>query len=104
MNIRIQIISMIFSFVFGIFFSMFTNVNYKYLFSKNIVFKTVFTFIYIIDCALLYFLIIKKINNGIVHLYFLLFIGGGFLVGLLKFNRFVDKLKYCLKNVKKRKK
>ncbi len=104
MNIKIQIISIIFSFVFGIIFSLLTNLNYKYLFSKNKVYKVFFTFIYILDATLLYFIIIKKINNGIVHLYFLLFIGLGFLVGLLRLTKYTNKLKKCLKSVKLRKK
>lgn len=104
MNIKVQIISILFSFVFGIIFSLLTNINYKYLFSKNKIYKIFFTFIYILDATLLYFIIIKKINNGIVHLYFLLFIGLGFLVGLFKFTKYIDKLKMCLKSVKLRKK
>lgn len=103
MSIKIQIISIIFSFIFGILFSLFTNLNYKYLFSKNKFYKIFFTFIYILDATLIYFLIIKKINNGVVHLYFLLFIGIGFLVGLLKLNKYVDKLKKSLKSVKSKK-
>lgn len=74
------------------------------MFSKNKIYKIFFTFIYILDATLLYFIIIKKINNGIVHLYFLLFIGLGFLVGLVKFTKYVNRLKMCLKSVKLRKK
>lgn len=104
MSIRIQIISIIFSFIFGIFFSIFTNVNYRYLFSKNKMYKVFFTFIYVLDATLLYFLIIKKLNGGVVHLYFLLFIGFGFLVGLIKLNKYINRLKKCLKSVKSKKK
>lgn len=104
MNIKVQIISILFSFIFGIIFSLLTNINYKYLFSKNKIYKIFFTFIYILDATLLYFIIIKKINNGVVHLYFLLFIGLGFLVGLVKFTKYVNRLKMCLKSVKLRKK
>lgn len=82
---------------------MLTNVNYKYLFSKSQIYKIVFTFIYVLDATLLYFLIIKKINEGIVHIYFLLFIGFGFLVGLIRFTKYIDKMKRYLKSVKKRK-
>lgn len=104
MNIKIQIISIIFSFIFGIVFSIFTNVNYRYLFSKNKMYKVFFTFIYVLDATLLYFLIIRKLNEGVVHLYFLLFIGLGFLLGLIKLNKYINKLKNCLKSVKIKKK
>ncbi len=104
MTIKLQIISIVFSFIFGIFFSILTDINYKYLFSKNLVFKIIFTFIYIIDAALVYFLFIKKINSGVVHSYFLLFIVVGFIIGQLKFKKYVNKLKNCLKSVNNRKK
>ena len=74
MNVKLQIISIIFSICFGLAFSFFTNVNYKFLFSKKIFLKTIFTIIYILDAALIYFIVMKKINNGVIHLYFLIFI------------------------------
>ena len=107
MNISTQIISILFSFFFGILFSIFTTINYKFLFHKEQFFKMIFTIIYVIDMALLYFLIIKKINNGIVNSYFLLFIGFGFLIGTLKLSKYINKLKYrlrkCLISVKRNK-
>lgn len=105
MNVKLQLISIIFSFLFGLLFSFFTNINYRFLFSKNTIFKLIFTFIYIIDSALFYFLMMKKINNGIIHIYFLIFIVVGFLFGFIKLNKYYNiiknKMKKCLISVKK---
>lgn len=93
MSLTIQILSLLFSFMFGIFFSVCTNLNYRYLFTKKLVFKIIVTGVYIIDCSLLYFLIMKKINQGIINYYFILFVGLGYLFSTIKINQYVDILK-----------
>jgi hypothetical protein len=40
------------------------------------------------DCVLLYFILLKKINNGIVHKYFLLCILLGFVISEVLFKKF----------------
>ena len=104
MDLKIQIVSLVYSFLFGLFFSICTNINYRFLFSKNTFFKLVFTFIYIIDFALLYFLILKKINNGFIHSYFLLLVILGYLVGFIslkdKIYIFKQKIKKSVKKCK----
>lgn len=80
MNLKVQIISLLFSFLYGICFSFLVNVNYKFLFAKKLVYKILITLLFIIDMSLLYFIIIKRINNGIIHSYFLLMILLGFYV------------------------
>ena len=105
MNLKTQIISLIFSFLYGFLFSICTNLNYKFLFLKNIIFKIIITFIYVIDFALLYFFILRIINDGVVHNYFLLFIVFGYLVSYISLNKYIIKfkriVKKCLKSVKK---
>ena len=98
MNLRIQIISLVFSFLFGIIFSICTNLNYRFLFSKNLAFKIIFTIIYIIDFSLLYFIIIKEINQGIIHEYFLLAICIGYLVSFLSFDKKLTRMKQKVKS------
>lgn len=80
MNLKIQVFSLIFSFLYGILFSFLVNINYKYLFNKKKIFQVVFTFIFIIDMALIYFLVLKILNEGIIHSYFLLMIIFGFYI------------------------
>lgn len=107
MELKVQIISLLFSFIFGIVFSVFTNINYRFLYCKNKTFQIIITMIYVIDAALCYFLILKKINNGIIHSYFFLAIALGFFFGFLNLSKYINsfkkKVKKCLKNVKKNK-
>lgn len=93
MALRTQIISLLFSFVFGIFFSICTNLNYRYLFTKKLMFKIIITGVYIMDCSLLYFLLMKKLNQGIINYYFILFVALGYLFSFLKINKYVNILK-----------
>lgn len=108
MNLNIQIYSLIYSFIFGVIFSVCTELNYRLLFSKNKLIKILFTFIYIVDFSLIYFIFLKKINNGIIHNYFLLSIVVGYLVGSFSFKTkiytFKKKLKKTVKKVSSRKK
>lgn len=101
MEIQLQLLSILISFFFGIFFSILTNLNYRYLFSKHIWFKTTFTVIYILDMALLYFLVMKMLNNGIIHSYFLLFVGLGFLFSFIKLSRYINRFKTWIKKYRK---
>ena len=72
MNLKLQIYSFVFSFLFGIILSVFTNLNYGLLFNKNKKIKILGNFLFLFDFSLIYFLGIKLINNGILHIYFLL--------------------------------
>ncbi len=86
MNLKIQIISLAFSFFFGILFSFLVNINYKFLFSKKLGFQIIVTGVFVIDAFLFYFLILQKINHGILHPYFYLMIALGF-YGTFPFNK-----------------
>lgn len=107
MGLKTQIISFLFSFIFGIIFSVCTNLNYKYLFCKKKIFQIIITIIYVVDASLAYFLIIRIINEGVIHSYFLLSVALGFFIGFVNLTKYVNlfksKIKNCLKNVKKKK-
>ena len=80
MNLKIQVFSFVFSFFYGILFSFLMNLHYQYLFHKCKVFKVVFTLLFLLDMALLYFLLLRIINGGIIHIYFYLLLFLGFYV------------------------
>lgn len=80
MTLKIQIISLIISFLYGIFFSILLNINYKLIYNDNKLIKIISTFLFIVFNSLLYFLILLKINNGIVHIYCLLSLILGFII------------------------
>jgi hypothetical protein len=88
MPINIQIYSLLFSLFFGIIFSLLLHLNYRYIYKGPLPFRIAICFMLVIDCVLLYFITLKRINDGIVHKYFLLFILLGFVVSEIIFKKF----------------
>lgn len=80
MNLKIQVISFIFSFVYGAFLFMFLKIQKKILFCRNKKKRILSNFIFSIIISIIYFILIYFINNGVLHLYFLLLIVFGFLI------------------------
>ncbi len=78
MDYKIQIISFIFSFLFGSFFYIMSKLNYKIVWKYPIVFRYLITSVFILDIALLYIIFLYHINYGIVHIYFLMVLFLGF--------------------------
>lgn len=81
MVLEVQLQSLIYSFVYGFFFSFLLNINYKYLFNSTSIYKIIINILFILDNVLLYYIILRYINNGVIHMYFLLMIVFGFVFG-----------------------
>ncbi len=92
MNQFIQLKSLIFSFIFGIFFSIFTCINYNNLNNKNNLFKIAFTIIFVIDNILLYLLLLIKVNGGYVHIYFIFCVILGYLFAQKKIIMLIKRI------------
>lgn len=84
MTLEIQIQSLIFSFVYGLFFSFLLNLNYKYMFEAKLPIKVVTNIFFVLDHVFLYFILLRWINHGILHLYFFLCLFLGFILGQQK--------------------
>lgn len=80
MSLEIQVKLILFSFIFGAFLSLTIDVNHKYLYSKNFYFQIIFTFFFIIVNTFIYFLCLKRINEGIIHIYSIFCIIFGFFI------------------------
>lgn len=80
MNIKLQIITLVVSFFYGIFFSFFLSLNYKFIYSDKKIVKTIASFLIVIISVLLYFIILRKINYGIFHVYEILALIFGFII------------------------
>ena len=83
MNIDIQIKTILFSFIFGIVFSICLDFNYKYIVGKRKVLSPVLTFLFVFVFTLIYFILLRYINYGIFHVYEIFFIFCGFLFEFL---------------------
>ena len=85
MDLIVQCYSLIFSFIFGLFFILLVRKFYKYLFVYNIKKKILFNLIFFLFLSTFYFYVLKLINNGDLHFYFLIVIIIGIFVGDLIF-------------------
>lgn len=74
MTLEIQIKSLLFSFLFGIYFAYIIKINYKFILPLNKFFRVVGTLLLIISNVLIYFFILLKINYGLLHIYLILMI------------------------------
>ena len=72
MNLKVQIISFIFSFIYGIVSCLLHNEIAKYMKSKNKKIEFLNNIFFLTNLTLLYFKIFILINNGIINIYFLL--------------------------------
>lgn len=81
MDLAVQIQSFVFSFAFGFLFSYGINLGYKYLFTGKVLKKIICNFIFVIGSCLLYFISMKAINHAVIHIYFIMMVVIGVLLG-----------------------
>ena len=81
MALNLQIITSIFSFLFGMFFSLFLRVNYKIVYNSHKVIKFFGTFLVVMITVMAYFLLLQKLNNALFHPYHLILLIIGFTLG-----------------------
>ncbi len=84
MTSYVQLICLIVSFLYGILIFYTNKLNNRLMFKKNIFIQVIGNILYINNMALLYICFLYKINNGILHIYFVLFIIVGYLVMSVK--------------------
>ena len=92
MNSTVQIISFIVSFIFGIIFYYLTKINFKLIEDLKIYLKHFLTFIYTIDMAIIYMIIIYKLNKGYFHIYFIMMVVIGFIIGYVLDKKYFSKI------------
>ena len=80
MSLKVQILSLIVSFIYGVFFNILLNINYKIIYNENKFIQITGSFLFVIANSLLYFYILLKVNNGVVHIYCLLMLLLGYLI------------------------
>ncbi len=104
MDYKIQLLSFLFSFLFGIFFFITNYFNKKLITNKRMFFQYIITFLYIINIVLFYILVLYKINRGVFHIYFLIMVLLGYLFATW-LEKYVKKsVKYLKSYIKHEKK
>ena len=102
MNSYLQIKTILFSFLYGVFFYITAKYNLIIIKNLNTLKKYIISLVYVIDLVLLYIYLIYKLNNGIFHIYFVISILIGFYITSKRYKNSVNKCKVFLKRVKKK--
>ena len=79
MKLDIQIYSFIVSFLFGCCFYFFLDIFNHLVYKLKLFFKIFLSFLFILSLSIVYFIILLFINNGVIHIYFLLMILVGYI-------------------------
>lgn len=87
MSLKLQIFSLIFSLIYGFIFYLLMLINKKYLYNHKLSF--IIDILFVLNNVLIYFIILRKINNGIFHIYFLI----AFIIGFL-ISYYIDKKRH----------
>lgn len=87
MTLKQQVILIIFSIFFGIFFSLFTDFNNKIIRNKKRKNRFLFTMLFSLINALIYFGGLQIINNGILHIYSFIFLIASYFITHLVVNK-----------------
>lgn len=87
MILSVQIFSLIYSFFYGVVFYVLLEINYRFLYLGKIVYRIILSFLFVIFVSLLYFILLVRINNGILHYYFLLCFFTGYLFSFVIYRK-----------------
>ena len=93
MDVSIQIICMLVSFLYGILIRILTNINIYINKINNKILHVIIDLLYVYIIVILYIIIIYKLNNGMFHIYFLLLILCGYILSKRYVNFTIAKLK-----------
>ena len=93
MTLKVQIISLFFSFLYGMFFSFLLSLTYKIIYNNNKIIRVLSSFFFIIFNSLFYFYILLKINNGIIHIYLFFSLIIGYITEQFIYNKIALKIK-----------
>jgi len=96
MILKTQILTFIVSVLFGFLFSIFLDVIKKFLFKMNVIWQFVISLIFVIILSFIYFLVLLKINNAIIHPYYIIAFIIGFCIEII-FRKIFKRIVLLLK-------
>lgn len=80
MSLSVQINLILFSIIFGILFSLYLRLTYPYIVKQKKLVYYILSFLTIFNFNLFYFVMLMKINNGLIHIYSFMCIAIGFII------------------------
>ena len=93
MTAKVQIIVLLFSYLYGIMFYILSHLNNLFIHKKNKIYRSITSIVFIYNIVLIYIIAIFKINNGSFHIYFLIMIILGFISGIKTKNKMLKNVK-----------
>ena len=84
MNSFVQVISLSSSFVYGILVYYLNNINCRVTLNKSIITKLLISILYLFNVSIIYVIFLYKLNNGVLHIYNILFILIGYVLIAVK--------------------
>ena len=79
MELNVQIYSLFFSFIFGCILNVLLDFFNRFNNKQKLFIKIIFSFLFVLILSLSYFIILIYINNGYLHVYFLISIMVGYI-------------------------
>ena len=86
MSLEEQLLSLLFSFIYGIVIAYLFNLFYSFLNYKDKKYKLLINVLFFLLIFVVYFLLLQRINSGIIHIYFL----GMLFLGFILFYKKID--------------
>lgn len=80
MSLKEQLYTILFSIIYGAISYIMFILNKRFILERNIFKKFIFNFIFILDSVLIYFIILRYLNDGILTYYSYLFIFLGIII------------------------
>lgn len=93
MPLEQQIQSIVVSISYGLFFSFLFNLSYAKICKLSKVLKFIISILFLLINTTIYFYFLYLVNNGIIHIYFLMALYIGFVIGNTKTKIFRYKYK-----------
>lgn len=88
MILTTQIKLIIFSFIYGLYLAITLDLSHKFIYSSKRTVKIIYTVIYVLFNAIIYFYILELINHGILHYYSFLCIVIAFILENIIVNKY----------------
>jgi len=92
MSSNIQLISFVISFLYGVIFYFLTIINFKLIENIKKIYQHILTFIYVIDITIMYVIVLFHVNKGYFHIYFIIMVFVGYLVGFIIAKKVLSKI------------
>ena len=88
MSLLLQVRSLAISFIYGMFFCFTFFLNKNIFLNKKNIFNILISILFVIDHIFLYFILLRIINNSILHIYFFF----SFLLGIYVYIKLFNKI------------